>query len=245
MTQLIGILNVTPDSFSDGGKYDSTEAALVQARQLLADGATWVDVGAESTRPNAETITVETEWERMKAFWQAVLDSKDLEIEKFSLDTRNPSTAQKFLALGGGIINDVSGFQDPSMIDLAVKYQATCLVNHFPGKSVEEVHEQNISSIEVVKADLLVKAAEMIERGVARDKIILDPGIGFGKTLTLNEALLDFSAHVPSWPVLIGHSKKRFLGDDRYEKDVNVAAGERAAKAGAAYVRVHDPQWYK
>jgi dihydropteroate synthase len=245
MVKIIGILNVTPDSFSDGGKFTETQRALRQAEQLFAGGAHWVDVGAESTRPGADTISIESEWGRMADFWQGVLASKILDIKQFSLDTRNPITAEKFLALGGEIINDVSGFQEENMIKLAEKYKATCIVNHFPGRTINEVHEQNISSINVVKTDLENKVTQMIEQGIEREKIILDPGIGFGKTAALNEQLLTFAMEVPSWPVLIGHSKKRFLGEDRLEKAVNVEAGEIAIASGAAYLRVHEPDWYK
>ncbi len=245
MTHLIGILNVTPDSFSDGGKYDQTEAALMQCKHLFASGAEWVDVGAESTRPGALTVSLEDEWDRMKDFWEAVLADSSLDITRFSLDTRNAVTAEKFLALGGRIINDVSGFQDEAMINVAAQFQAWCMVNHFPGKTVNEVHEQKISSIEVVQADLLRAAEKLMAAGVKREQIILDPGIGFGKTPELNQRLLTFASVLPEWPVLIGHSKKRFLGENRYDQTVNVAAGLTAINSGAAYLRVHEPEWYK
>jgi dihydropteroate synthase len=244
MVKLMGILNVTPDSFSDGGKFTETQIALNQAEKLFADGAHWVDVGAESTRPGAIKVLAKDEWSRMADFWQAVLDSKTLDIKKFSLDTRNSSTAEKFLKLGGNILNDVSGFQDPEMMQLASQYKATCIVNHFPGETVDEVHEQNICSIERIKKDLETKALAMMGQGIERKHIILDPGIGFGKTPMLNQQLVEFAREVPDWPVLIGYSKKRFLGEDRLENQVNIHAGERATKSGAAYLRVHDPVWY-
>lgn len=245
MVKIIGILNVTPDSFSDGGKFTQTQVALHQAAALFADGADLVDVGAESTRPGAVTVQVEAEWDRMKDFWQGIIKSDNLDIKKFTLDTRNAVTAEKFLKLGGTVINDVSGFQDPEMIRLAAKFKAKCIVNHFPGSTIDAVHEQNISSIIKVKEDLEAKATEMIEQGIERVRIILDPGIGFGKTAALNEQLLTFALEVPEWPVLIGHSKKRFLGEDRLEKEVNVDAGAIAIAAGVKYLRVHDPAWYK
>ncbi|NCP67263.1 dihydropteroate synthase [bacterium] len=245
MAKIMGILNITPDSFSDGGLYANTDLALTQAKRLITDGADLVDVGAESTKPGANAISPTEEWERMSEFWQGVVDSDLLDISHFSLDTRNPSTAEQFLKLGGKIINDVSGFQDPEMIVLAAEYQATCVVNHFPGKSVGEVHEQKISSISQVTEDLLARAKQMIGQGVDRNKIILDPGIGFGKTPELNWALLAFAAQTPEFEVLIGHSKKRFLGEDRFGKEVNLAAAKRAIETGAAYLRVHEPAWYR
>jgi len=245
MTQLIGILNITPDSFSDGGKFNSTEGALTQAQALFARGASIVDVGAESTKPGAQAVNPDEEWGRMAAFWRAVNDAEGLEIENFSLDTRNPATAEKFLQMGGKIINDVSGFQNRAMVELAAQFGATCIVNHFPGATPEEVHTQNINDIAEVKTDLLFAAEVLVTAGVNREQIILDPGIGFGKTPELNIMLLNFAAIVPDWPVLIGHSKKRFLGDDRFEKEPNVKAAQTAMAAGAAFLRVHDPTWYQ
>lgn len=245
MVQLIGVLNLTPDSFSDGGKFNEVPQAVKQAEQLFADGATWVDVGAESTRPGAQTVHPDAEWERLADFWQAVAAAKALNMEAFSLDTRNPATAQKFLDLGGRIINDVSGFKNPEMVALAARKQAVCIVNHFPGNSIDEVHEQKISSIESVKQDLLQTAHQLMAAGVGREKIILDPGIGFGKTPELNQGLLEFAALVPDWPALIGASKKRFLGAGRFEKATNVQAAQTAIKSGAAYLRVHNPAWYQ
>ena len=245
MAKIIGILNITPDSFSDGGKFNSTEEALAQARQLFNDGADLVDVGAVSTKPGSKTVQPEDEWARMESFWEGVKHAGNLVMENFSLDTRHPQTARKFLELGGKIINDVTGFQNQSMIELAVEFKAVCIVNHFPGATVEEVHEQNISSIERVKEDLLARAESLVQQGIKREKIILDPGIGFGKTPDLNAQLLTFASEVPTFPVLIGHSKKRFLGNDRFEKTVNVQAAKMAVEAGAAYLRVHDPAWYK
>lgn len=244
MTQIIGVLNITPDSFSDGGKFVSTKKALVGARQLFMEGADLVDVGAESTKPEASTVGPEEEWGRMAGFWEGVLADKNLLIENFSLDTRNAVTARKFLELGGRIINDVSGFQDTAMVKLAVEFKAVCIVNHFPGTTVNEVHEQKISSSGQVKQDLLFRAEVLVTAGVAREEIILDPGIGFGKTPKLNTELLEFATQVPDWPVLIGHSKKRFLGENRFGKKPNVAAAQIAIGSGAAYLRVHDPAWY-
>ena len=241
--KIFGILNVTPDSFSDGGKFNSTETALAQARKLFADGADFVDVGGESTRPGARELWGWQEWGRIKKFFAAVKKS-DLDITRFSLDTRQPYVAKKFLKLGGRMINNVSGFQDPKMIKLVAEYDAWAIVNHFPGKTIAEVHEQKISSINQVKTNLLQKKSELVTAGVNSEKIILDPGIGFGKTMELNQELLTFAALVPAEKVMIGHSKKRFLGEDRKEKAPNVTAGETAITSGAWCLRVHDPHWY-
>lgn len=240
--EIFGVLNITPDSFSDGGMFLAPDEALAQAQRLFDEGATVVDVGGESTKPGAVPITPEEEWERIKCVLEALLKTFPGQI---SLDSRNPYTVGRYLELGGNIINDVSGFQDPIMIELAAEYDAVCVVNHFPGKTIDEVHEQKISSETKVMDDLMFKAEMMIVQGVDPRRIILDPGIGFGKTMELNQKLLKFAELIPDFKIMIGHSKKRFLGEDRFEKDPNVEAAKIALKSGAWAIRVHDPAWYK
>lgn len=238
---IFGILNITPDSFSDGGKFFEAPHALEQAKKLIQDGAHILDIGAESTRPGASPITPDQEWIRLKNIIPHLLTFLP---QRISLDTKNPSTAAHFLELGGTIINDVSGCQSPHMQDLIARHDATVVINHFPGQTTAEVHTKAIDSINQVEDDLLLRRQELITRGVQPHKIILDPGIGFGKTMPLNWDLLAFPARVPDIPVLIGHSKKRFLGEHRYEQETNVTAAQKAIAAGAQYLRVHDPFWY-
>lgn len=235
--QLFGILNITPDSFSDGGKYFEIEKALTHAEQLLAKGADYIDVGGESTRPNAPEIPWQEEWERVSEIVERLLKKYT---EKVSLDTKNWQTAEQFLKLGGTILNDVSGFQDPKMIEIAVRFQPLVIMNHFPGKTAEEVHLQQIDSLDQVKDDLLKKKEQLVKEGLEAEKIILDPGIGFGKTMELNWKLLEFAKHVPEERVMIGHSRKRFLGEHRFETEPNVAAGKIAIEAGTCFLRVHE-----
>ena len=234
--KLFGILNVTPDSFSDGGLFFNTEKALEHAKQLFVDGADYIDVGGESTRPNASSITPEKEWGRVGEIVEALIQKYP---GKVSLDTRNVETAEKFLALGGTILNDVSGFQNPAMRELAPKFKKI-IVMHFPGKTVEEVHKQQIDSVDQVREELLKRKKELIQAGVKAENIILDPGIGFGKTMECNRALLKFAEILPEESVLIGHSRKRFLGEHRFDVDCNREAGKIAIAAGAEYLRVHD-----
>lgn len=241
MTHILGILNITPDSFSDGGKYESKKAALAQAAQLFTDGATHIDVGAESTRPQAEPLTPAQEWARLTPILPQLLEEYGGLV---SLDSYHPETVEKFLQLGGTIINDVSGFLHPRMRDLAAEYGAKCIVNHFPASTVHEVHELQIDSVAQVEDELMTRRKELLRAGVAQSQIVLDPGIGFGKTTALNHVLLEFAAVVPDMEVLIGFSKKRFLGEDRKEKEPNVIAAEKAIAAGAQWLRVHEPAWY-
>ncbi|MBT3349074.1 dihydropteroate synthase [bacterium] len=240
--KIFGILNVTPDSFSDGGKFLDPFVALQHARNLLEENVDFLDVGGESTRPDADTISPDQEWARIFP----ILDQLFKIIpENLSLDTFHPETAEKFLALGGTILNDVSGFQNPKMRDLVAKFQPLCIVNHFPGKNSADAHEQEICSKNQVVDELLFRKSELIAAGVSAEKIVLDPGIGFGKTMDLNRELLKFSSFVPNERVMIGHSRKRFLGENRFEIQPNLAAAKIAIESGTEFLRVHDVSVHK
>ncbi|HEY5713726.1 MAG TPA: dihydropteroate synthase, partial [Candidatus Gracilibacteria bacterium] len=131
------------------------------------------------------------------------------------------------------------------MVAVAAKFQATCVVNHFPGKTPEAVHQKSIDSLEQVRDELLKRKTSMMEMGIKPENIILDPGIGFGKTMELNERLLRFAEIVPGERVLIGHSRKRFLGEHRFEEGPNLQAAKEAIEGGAEFLRVHDPEIYQ
>ncbi|MCF7917824.1 dihydropteroate synthase [Candidatus Gracilibacteria bacterium] len=234
--QIFGILNVTPDSFSDGGKFLDEKLALDQAQKLFDDGADFVDVGGQSTRPGSPDIPWQKEWEREEIILKTLLKTYP---NKISLDTFHPETARRFFELGGTILNDVSGFGNSCMRDIAPQF-AMIIVNHFPGKTVDEVHEQKICSINQVRDELLFRKEQLLQSGVSASAIVLDPGIGFGKTMELNWELLKFPLLVPNERVLIGHSRKRFLGEKRFEIDTNLCAARRALDMGAAFLRVHD-----
>lgn len=238
MTQLVGILNITPDSFSDGDLFFDPEAAVRHAEQLFDEGASLVDIGAESTRPGAIPISSGEEWRRL----QQVLEwFSGLYPGRLSLDTYNPETAARALAMRDFIINDVTGMNNPAMIDVVVEHKAKCIISHMRGIEVQAVHQgRQIQDIQTVVSDLLAKAELLQARGLGRGQIILDPGIGFGKTAELNWQLLEFAKYVPDYRVMIGYSRKRFLGDHRMELEPNLEAGRRAIAAGAAYLRVHD-----
>lgn len=238
MTQLVGILNVTPDSFSDGGLFIEPEAATRQAEKLFADGAALVDVGAESTRPGAKLLTTEEEWQRLEPVLQQQLKRYP---EQISVDTYHPETAGRALALGAVIINDITGMDDPRMAKLAAKAQIRCIIGYMPAPDPQSAHSGKlIDDIGQVREGLLAKARALQKIGVHKDKIILDPCIGFGKTPELNRELLRFAREVPDYPVMIGYSRKRFLGEHRMELEPNLEAGRMAIESGAAYLRVHD-----
>lgn len=238
MVKLVGILNVTPDSFSDGGQFLDPIAAVAQAKQLFADGASLIDVGAESTRPNAIPLTDAEEWTRLEPVLKVLIPAYP---ELISLDSYHPVTFEQAFAIGPVIMNDVTGFNDPDMVEMAICLKATVIISHLPNMSLQEAHKlAPVNSMETVKYDLLTKAALLESKGLGREQIILDPGIGFGKTMELNRQLLTFAELVPEYKVMIGHSRKRFLGDRRMALEPNLQAGKTAIAHGAAYLRVHD-----
>lgn len=238
MVELVGILNITPDSFSDGGQFLDAAAAIARAEQLFAEGAALVDVGAESTRPNAVALTEEEEWSRLEPVLRPLLKHFP---GKISLDSFHPGTVERAYAIGPVIINDVTGMNNPAMLKAAIKLHARCIISHLPSTDIQTAHrDMPVTTVEQVKQALLERKALLVQGGIPAEQIILDPGIGFGKTMELNRELLRFAAEVPGHPVMIGYSRKRFLGDQRMELTPNLAAGREAIAAGARYLRVHD-----
>ena len=243
MTKLVGILNVTPDSFSDGGLYTNPQKAIERAVQLFKDGADIIDIGSESTRPNAPAISFREEWSRLEHILPKLLETYPGMI---SLDTYHPETVLRALDLGEVIINDVTGMQNPKMVEIVAKYKPICIVCELPATDVQKAHSgELLNDIEKVKRDLLLKRSELITRGLNKKDIILDPGIGFGKTPELNRKLLRFAEEIPDSPVMIGYSKKRFLGEHRMKLETNLKAGKIAIKSGAAFLRVHDVEGHR
>ncbi len=254
-TKLVAILNITPDSFSDGGLFLEPEAALSRARELFADGADIVDVGAEATNPWAEPLTPKEEWARLELVLPVLVQEFP---GKLSIDTYHPETAEKALRLGDIWINDVMTFRDPKMIDIAMKYDATCIVSHAPlsAHSIKEVHETKIDDINTVINELKTKREELLNAGMKLEKIILDPGIGFGKTMRLNWQLLEFKNYIDG-PVMLGHSRKRFLSTDpktgeplknqqlRFTPERNLEAAKTIIDAQTDFIRAHEIKMYK
>lgn len=238
MVQLVGILNVTPDSFSDGGQFLDPKAAVAHAERLFADGASLVDVGAESTRPGAEPLSDDEEWRRLEPVLRELLARYP---GKISLDSYRPATVRRALAIGPVIVNDVTGMHNPEMVQVVLEHKPRVIIMQLPGTDTQAAHRNpTMTTAEQVRDDLLKQAAVLEAGGLPRENIILDPGIGFGKTMELNRELLEFAKTVPQYPVMIGYSRKRFLGDDRMELALNLEAGKIAIESGAAFLRVHD-----
>lgn len=238
MTRLVGILNVTPDSFSDGGQFFAPDAAIAHAEELFAQGAGMVDIGAESTRPGARPLTDDEEWERLEPVLSALIPRYP---GRLSIDSYHPGTIKRALELGDIVVNDITGLQNPAMFELVARHKPRVIISHLPATDAQTAHQQEpIASAKRVRDDLQRVADQLETAGVPRDRIILDPGIGFGKTMELNWELLKFAELMPDYAVMIGHSRKRFLGEHRMEIAPNLEAARIAIDHGAAYLRVHD-----
>ncbi|WZH37700.1 MAG: dihydropteroate synthase [Microbacterium enclense] len=247
MTLLMAIVNVTPDSFSDGGRYLDPDVAIAHARTLRAQGADILDIGGESTRPGAERVAPRVEQERVLPVIEA-LASEGVAV---SVDTMNASTARAAVDAGARIVNDVSGgLADPEMLAAVAGTDAEIALGHWRGPSAEMYARADYADVSREVADeLAARVAAAHTAGIAVDRIIVDPGIGFGKRGTQNwqvlHAIPDFVALGAR--VLIGTSRKRFLADvlgedaDLARRDLATAVTSAlAARSGAWAVRVHD-----
>lgn len=251
LPQIMGILNVTPDSFSDGGRYDALETAVRRAIELSEQGADILDIGGESTRPGAEEISVEEELRRVVPVISALRieeRKRDLTLT-LSVDTRKPEVAKQAILAGADMWNDVSalGFDERSP-EVATELGCPVILMHAQG--LPETMQDNPQYEDVIGEIcdyLLTRAVIAMEAGVERKNITLDPGIGFGKTLTHNLMIFRHLDQIKAlgFPVLMGASRKSFIGkidgslvDDRLGG--SLAAALYSACKGADILRVHD-----
>jgi dihydropteroate synthase len=244
---VMGIVNVTPDSFSDGGQHDAPSAAIAHAHTLVEQGAHILDIGGESTRPGAAPVSPEDEWKRIEPVLRAVMPWN----VAVSVDTRRTSVMAQALALGVDIINDVQALQDEGALELLTAHAraGVCLM-HMRGEpaSMQEHTQYAGDIVQEVGAWLATRAHQVGAAGLATERILLDPGIGFAKTPEQNLALLQRQAELGSaagYPLLIGWSRKSTLGlitgrPAPERQAASVAAALLAAQAGAAVLRVHD-----
>jgi dihydropteroate synthase len=242
---VMGILNVTPDSFSDGGAHPDADAAVAAAVAMLDAGADIVDVGGESTRPGAEPVSVDEETARVLPVVRALADRGAC----VSVDTRRAPVAAAAITAGAAILNDVSGFSDPGMVSVAAGSGAGLVVMHMLGEPrTMQTDPRYDDVVAEVAAYLDGRAVFLQEAGVPRDRISIDPGIGFGKTTAHNLELLrrlDAIAQL-GYAVVVGASRKRFIGEvtgagePRERVAGSVAAALAAVAAGASVLRVHD-----
>jgi dihydropteroate synthase len=237
---VMGVLNITPDSFSDGGQFMAPEHALAQARRMIAEGADIIDVGAESTRPyGAQPISAEQELQRLQPVLAAVVALGT----PVSIDSMKSETVAWALGLGAAIANDVWGLQrDPGMADVIARHGAPVIVMHNRERADANIDiMQDIAAFFARSLDIAAKA------GIPESRIVLDPGIGFGKTpeqsmtvLARLDALLRFGL-----PLVVGASRKKFIGtvvpsEPNQRLGGSIAAHLLAAKAGARIIRTHD-----
>lgn len=246
MPIIMGILNLTPDSFSDGGSYPTPEDAIARGLQMIEEGALIIDVGGESTRPGAAPVSEEEECARVLDVVKA-LASKGICV---SIDTRHASVARAALEAGASIINDVSGFRDPAMVDLAASCDAGLVVMHMGGDDPRTMQNEPVYEdvLAEVRDYLKAQADNLIAHGVARERICLDPGPGFGKTAKQTVELMrnfhEFNRL--GFPTMVAVSRKSYIGEayhieDPKERDsASAAEALMACELGASVIRTHN-----
>lgn len=238
-TYIMGILNVTPDSFSDGGKFNEIDAAVNQARKLIEDGADIIDIGGESTRPGAEYVTEEEEIKRVVPIIKAIKEKLDVTI---SIDTYKARTAEEAIKAGADIINDIWGSKyDKNMAKVAAKYNTPIILMHNrENKPYENLMEDVVRDLQE-SIDIALKA------GVKKENIILDPGIGFSKTYEENLIVMNNCEIIKKlgYPMLLGTSRKSMIGltlnlpvNERVEG--TLATSVMGIIKGFEFIRVHD-----
>lgn len=245
-TYVMGILNITPDSFSDGGKFIDPDEAVKKALNLIKDGADIIDIGAESSRPGSKPVDTKEELERIIPVLEKLVDKIDVPI---SIDTYKSEVAKKCLEIGATIINDITGLKkDKKMAEVIADHNAYCILMHMQGNP--ETMQNNPSYDEII-SDVIIELNESLKiarfAGMKADKIILDPGIGFGKKQNHNLKILKYVKEFKTLghPIMIGASRKSFIGnildtetDQRLEG--SLAAAAFSAINGASILRVHD-----
>ena len=246
MPIIMGILNLTPDSFSDGGSYPTPEDAIARGFQMVEEGALIIDVGGESTRPGATPVTEEEECARVLDVVKA-LARKGVCV---SIDTRHAPVARAALEAGASIINDVSGFRDPAMVDLAASCEAGLVVMHMGGDDPRTMQNEPVYEdvVAEVRDYLKAQADNLIAHGVARERICLDPGPGFGKTAKQTVELMrnfhEFNRL--GFPTMVAVSRKSYIGEayhieDPKERDsASAAEALMACELGASVIRTHN-----
>lgn len=238
-TYIMGILNVTPDSFSDGGKFNQMDAALYHAEEMIRDGADIVDVGGESTRPGHTVISDDEEISRVVPVIEAIKSRFDIPV---SIDTYKGKVTEAALKAGADLVNDIWGFKfDHKVAELTAQYGAACCLMH---NRSEPTYQDYLND---VVADLKECVRIAKDVGISDDKIILDPGVGFGKTYQMNLEIINHVdvLHSLGFPILLGTSRKSVIGqtlnlptDQRVEG--TLATTVVGVLKGCAFVRVHD-----
>ncbi|MDX1756982.1 MAG: dihydropteroate synthase [Marinobacter sp.] len=242
---VMGILNVTPDSFSDGGRFTSREAAVQQARSMVEQGAAFIDVGGESTRPGAAPVSVQEELDRVCPVVEALARELDVVV---SVDSSSPEVFRETARLGAGLLNDVRALQREGAVAAARETGLPVCLMHMQGRPADMQARPSYQSVlREVSAFLMDRVREVERAGVGADQILLDPGFGFGKSLAHNLELLDAldRLQVLGYPLLVGLSRKSMLGqitgrDVSERLPASLAVATISALKGASIIRVHD-----
>ena len=242
---VMGILNVTPDSFSDGGAYPDTAQAAARARQMVEEGAELIDVGGESTRPGAAAVDSETEISRVVPVIEAIRASCDAVI---SIDTSKPEVMQAAAAAGAAFINDVRALREPGALEVAASLEIPVCLMHMQGQPRTMQDAPDYDDVVTDVAAFLGERVESCSRaGIARERLVVDPGFGFGKTLRHNLLLLNNLHRLTEFglPVLVGISRKSMIGailDRAVDQRLygSLAAATISLMKGASIIRTHD-----
>jgi len=245
MPRIMGVLNVTPDSFSDGGRFTSVDRAVVQAQRMFDEGATIIDIGGESTRPGAANVSVQEELDRVIPVIERIHRQTDVII---SIDTSKSVVMHEAVSAGASMINDVNALQAEDALTTAARLQVPVCLMHMQGSPrTMQTAPMYENVVQEVTDFLLERAAVCIDAGISRTQIILDPGFGFGKTVAHNLTLIK---HLPElishgYPVLVGVSRKSTIGavlDKPVDKRLygSLALAGLAVWCGASIIRVHD-----
>ncbi len=244
---VMGILNVTPDSFADGGKHNDFEAAVARGLEMITEGVDIIDIGGESTRPGAERVSEEEEVARTIP----VIIELSKHGTPISIDTMRSRTAEAAIKAGASIINDVSGgLADPDMLQTAARLKVPYIAMHWRGQS-KDMNSKAIYNdvVSDVISELNERIEAAIDAGIEKDKLIIDPGIGFAKEAEHNWAIIDSIERFVAmgYPVLVGASRKRFLGGDSPDEreQATIDLTKRLGTTGVWAVRVHSVKPHK
>ena len=244
---IMGILNVTPDSFADGGKHNEFDAALTRGLEMIQEGVDIIDIGGESTRPGADRVSEAEEIARTIP----VITELAKHGVKISIDTMRASTAEAAISAGASIINDVSGgLADPLMLQTAARLQVPYIAMHWRGQSKDMNSKAIYTDVVIdVISELQERIAAALDAGIDRNNLIIDPGLGFAKEADHNWAIIDAVDDFVAlgYPVLIGASRKRFLGGDSPDEreQATIDLTKRLASTGVWAVRVHSVKPHK
>ncbi|MFM7227705.1 MAG: dihydropteroate synthase [Betaproteobacteria bacterium] len=242
---VMGVLNVTPDSFSDGGLFDAHDRAIAHARQMIADGADIIDIGGESTRPGAPPISTEEELRRVLPVLDALRDCG----KPLSVDTRHAAVMREVLSAGADMINDISGFRDADGLAAVSNSQCALCIMHMQGDPQSmQLSPHYVDVLAEVRDYLLGRVNAALAVGISRQRICVDPGYGFGKTVEHNLSLLRQQSALQqavALPLLVGLSRKSTIGlvtgkPIQQRLAGSIAAAVVAAERGARIIRVHD-----